>query len=185
MLRNGKSLVTCPPLTLVAAGRLVSCCFPEPWCSFLGIVGKAENLRAYFSVKFQKLVWLTDLCPSLVSQKKKPYFSASQRHTSIPAQNRTTHCSFTEFRRRIHHPPYVFYPAKISKKMNSKDQLPGWNEGTRNFTGSKRLFNKETKYYYKNEEEIMKSLIEDFKYPYSLKQNVQNILSCLFSATRY
>lgn len=69
--------------------------------------------------------------------------------------------------------------------MNSKDQLPGWNEGTRNFTGSKRLFNKETKYYYKNEEEIMKSLIEDFKYPYSLKQNVQNILSCLFSATRY
>lgn len=68
--------------------------------------------------------------------------------------------------------------------MNSNDQLPGWNEGTRDFIGSKMLFNKETKYCYKNEE-MMKSLIDNFKYPYSLKQNVQNALSCLFSATRY
>lgn len=80
----------------------------------------------------------------------------------------------------------IFSILQISpRKMNSEDQLPRWNEGIRNFIRSKRLFNKETKYYYKNEEEIMKSLIENFKYPYSLRQNVQNILSCLFSATHY
>lgn len=118
-----------------------------------------------------------------VTEKKAIFFCFSKAHL-YPAQNRTTNCSSTDFRRRIHHPPYIFYPAKISQKMNSNDQLPGWNEGTRDFIGSKMLFNKETKYCYKNEE-MMQSLIDNFKYPYSLKKNVQNALSCLFSATRY
>lgn len=46
--------------------------------------------------------------------------------------------------------------------MNSNDQLPGWNEGTRDFIGRKMLFNEETKYCYKNEEEMMKSFDRNF-----------------------
>lgn len=157
----------------------------EPWCSFLVSFEKPENLRAYFSVKVpEACMTYWSLSLTCVTGKKAIFFCFLKAHLYL-AQSRTTHCSFTDFRRRIHHPPYIFYPAKISKEMNSNDQLPGWNEGTRDFIGSKMLFNKETKYCYKKEEDMMKSLIENFKYPYSLKQNVQNIFSCLFSATPY